>query len=311
MIKRKYIFAAKTRRGKGHINMKLSLWTFVSLCLGGIMISCGSYNKSPFRFREEANGISLTEDDQPVYWYQKMPKSLTGEYVCNNYLHPLYSLEGDTLTEEFPPDHTFHRGIFWAWHQLFLDGRNLGDGWTNQGISYQVAEVKTKADSGSAILETTVMWQSDSLENKKAFIREHTRITVSGKNADGRRINFEITLIPLSEGIEIGGSADEKGYGGFCSRIKMPDDLCFVSGTDSITPQNLQIEAGDRMTFTGSFGNSRGRNSLTIISNPENPGYPEKWILRRKGSMQNIVFPGRDRMKLEKPLTLKYSIVIH
>lgn len=296
MIRRRYSFA---------------LWTFVSLCLGGIMISCNSSHKSPFIFREEADGISLSEDDQPVYRYQKMPKSLTGEYVCNNYLHPLYSLEGDTLTEEFPPDHTFHRGIFWAWHQLFLDDRNLGDGWTNQGISYEVTEVKTKADPESAALETTVMWKSDSLENRKAFIEEHTRITVSRKRAEGRKIDFEITLKPLSGGLGIGGSADEKGYGGFCARIKMPDDLYFISGSDTVIPQNLQIAAGDRMTFTGSFGDKGEQSSLTIISNPGNPGYPEKWILRQKGSMQNVVFPGRDRIKIEKPLTLKYSILIH
>lgn len=277
------------------------------------MVSCVSSptGTSPFSFSRDENGVGLAENGKGIYYYRKTPKTLTGEYVCNNYLHPLYSLDGDTLTEEFPADHLFHRGIFWAWHQLFLGEKNLGDGWTNQGISYEVTSLETKADTGSAILETIVMWKSDSLGNKRAFIEEHTRITVFPEKAEGRLISFEITLKPLYKGIRIGGSSDEKGYGGFCARIKMPGDLRFISGSDTITPQNLQIEAADNMTFTAGFGNDGKQSSLTILSNPQNPGYPEKWILRQNGSMQNIVFPGRDRVKLEKQLTLRYGILIH
>lgn len=278
-----------------------------------LMLSCTSLHlgSSPFVFIEDINGLSLTENGKPVYYYRKTPKSLTGEYVCNNYLHPLYTPEGDTLTEEFPADHPFHRGVFWAWHQLFLGEKNLGDGWTNQGISYDVTSLKTKTSKGTATLEAFVLWKSDSLENKKAFIEEHTEITVFSITDEGRKIEFEITLKPLLEGIQIGGSADEKGYGGFSARIRMPDDLGFSSENGKVIPQNLQVDAGDQMTFTGDFGNNGKISSLTIMTSSDNPGYPEKWILRQKGSMQNIVFPGRERINLEKPIVLRYSIFIH
>jgi hypothetical protein len=90
----------------------------------------------------------------------------------------------------------------------------------------------------------------------------------------------------------------------------MPGDLVFTSGKVRITSQNLQVEAGDEMTFTGGFGNNNDRTSLTIKSDSRNPGYPEKWILRQTGSMQNIVFPGMERINLNKPITLRYSIII-
>lgn len=273
--------------------------------------SCSNFRSSPFVFSEDSNGISLTENGKPVYYYRETPNSLTGEYLCNNYIHPLYSLAGDTLTEEFPADHPFHRGIFWAWHQLYLGEKNLGDGWINQGISYEVTSVRNALAPDSAVLKTIVLWRSDSLENKGAFIEENTIITVYRDSSDDRKISFEITLKPLLDGIQIGGSSDEKGYGGFSARIKMPDDLTFVSENSKVTPQNLQVEAGDHMTFTAAFRKNGERSSFTIITDRRNPGYPEKWILRQTGSMQNIVFPGRERISLLKPIRLRYRILIH
>jgi hypothetical protein len=49
---------------------------------------------------------------------------------------------------------------------------------------------------------------------------ESVLITVHRDSSGFRKINFEISLSPLIDGIRIGGSDDEKGYGGFSARIK-------------------------------------------------------------------------------------------
>ena len=57
-----------------------------------------------------------------------------------------------------------------------------------------------------------------------------------------------------------------------------------------------------------------GRTSgLTILCHKSSPGYPQRWILRRKGSAQNPVYPGRHPVPLsrEKPLVLRYRLIIH
>ena len=69
--------------------------------------------QSLFTFSENTQGIELFEQGQPVYFYQREPKSTDRRYICNNYLHPLFSVDGDTLTDEFPEDHPYHRGIYW------------------------------------------------------------------------------------------------------------------------------------------------------------------------------------------------------
>ena len=73
------------------------------LCLLLICAS-GFYSdtKSSFSFKENEQGIGLFENGHAVFFYQRKPKSSDGQYICNNYLHPLYTIDGDTLTEEFP-----------------------------------------------------------------------------------------------------------------------------------------------------------------------------------------------------------------
>ncbi len=142
--------------------------------------ACGQpANKKPaFLFEQDDNGLSLSENGSPVFYYRKEPKTLTGEYICNHYIHPLYALNGDTLTEEFPPDHPYHRGIFWSWHQFYVDTLSLGDDWVMENISHEVSSLLTSTEKGTASLDLEVLWRSALLENGKDFLMEKTRITV-------------------------------------------------------------------------------------------------------------------------------------
>ena len=53
----------------------------------------------------------------------KDPKAKDGKLARANYVHPLLDLDGEPLTEDFPADHPHHRGVFWAWHQVRIGGR--------------------------------------------------------------------------------------------------------------------------------------------------------------------------------------------
>jgi hypothetical protein len=280
-----------------------------------VLLSAGCTDagkKTPFIFKENKQGIELFENGKSVFFYQREPKSLTGEYICNNYIHPLYSLGGDTITEEFPPDHPYHRGVFWAWHQLYIDSTSLGDGWVMDKITQDVTDVLINTDRKKASLSLNVLWKSSVYSNNKPFINEHTGITIYRLKSGIRMIDFTITLDALVPQISIGGSDDEKGYGGFCVRSKLPDDLVFTSENGKVTPEVNQINAGSWMDFSASFGKS-GKTGFTIFCHPGTPNYPAPWILRQSGSMQNVVFPGRERLKLtmNKPVELRYRLIIH
>ncbi len=278
------------------------------------LASCYSQeSKSDFSFISTEKGVELLENGKPVFFYEKLPKSLTGKYICNNYIHPLYSLSGDTLTEEFPADHPYHRGIFWAWHQVYIDGKTVGDGWIMENTETEVINVKTITNNHSVQLKLNVLWKSPLFENRKPFLSEHTTITVHPLHDAVRKIDFAIALKSLVPGVEIGGSDDEKGYGGLCARIKLPEDLKFTSANGPIIPQTLQIKAGDWMDFSGSFSVNGETSGVSILCHPETPNYPASWILRSKTSMQNIVFPGRKRIEVptDEPLVLYYRLIVH
>ena len=289
---------------------------FVFVCAAAIILALSaacSEQDADFAFSKTDQGLELTENGKPVLFYQQAPKTLTGEYICSNYIHPLYNLDGEVLTEEFPPDHQYHRGIFLAWHQIYIDTVSIGNGWINEGISQDVVKVSTKAGKSRAEIDLEVFWRSSALPEDNPFMLEKSSIVVYAVVDEIRKIDFTIELNALVDDLEIGGSDDAKGYGGFCLRLNNPDDMIFTSENKAVEPQELQINAGPWMDFSGSFGKDQKTSGIAILCHPDNPVHPSPWILRQKRSMQNAVFPGRERIKLVMgtPLVLKYRLIIH
>ena len=270
--------------------------------------------KPIFVFKKTPQGIFLYENEHPVFFYQKEQKTPDSKLFFNNYLHPLYSIGGDTLTEEFPADHPHHRGIFWAWHQIYVKNQSIGDGWIRKNISQDVIDLKTKINKGSAQLIINVLWKSSLFHDGMPFVKEHTTILVHLLKNDIRAIDFEIGLTALVPGVSIGGSNDLKGYGGFCARIKHPQALTFTSESGPVLSEIKQIKAGSWMDFSIPSGKQEEIDGLTILCHPTTPNFPAPWILRSyEASMQNIVFPGKESVELsmDKPTVLRYRLIIH
>lgn len=278
-----------------------------------LLFSGGARSSGPgFTWVEDPHGVWLHENGNPVYYYRRMPKQANDTVFCNNYLHPLYLPGGTVLTEEFPADHPYHRGVFWAWHQMHVNGQRLGDGWILQTVSQQVTRVRQHADS-VATLELSVDWVSPVWQHGAPFIREYTTLIAHPMRNGLRMIDAEIRLTALTGGVTLGGSEDEKGYGGFCIRMRLPADLTFTAETGQVTPQTLQIQAGPWMDITGAMGLQGEQGGVAVLCHPSNPLYPAPWILRKETSMQNSVYPGQFPVPIseEYPVVLRYRMVLH
>ncbi len=272
----------------------------------------------PIKITRTDEGFIVTEGEKKVLFYQREPKSLEGKYTRCHYIHPLYGLDDEILTEDFPSDHPHQRGIFWAWHQIWVGDKRVGDGWALEDFSWDVYNAEVLAvDSQSSALKLEVFWKSplwaDSKGRPKPFVRETTVIRVYRASEDIRMIDFQISLLALADDVRIGGSADEKGYGGFSARIRLPEGLRFTAQTGEVEPTNLSVEAGPWMDFSGNFQPEGQVSGLAILCYKSLPGYPQRWILRRQNSMQNPVYPGRQPVALsrEKPLVLRYRLIVH
>jgi len=301
------------------------LTTVTVLAASAILVGCGptkhqgsTATLNQIEISETNQGFTFTEGKAKVMFYQRQHKALNGKYSRANYIHPLYDLDGEILTEDFPADHLHHRGIFWAWHQVWLGNRKLGDPWAAKNFFWDVYDAKIlPVDSESRALQVHVYWKSplwtDANGKQKAFVKETTTIRVYRAQDDIRKIEFQINLLALEDGVRIGGSEDDKGYGGFTTRIRLPDGISFTGSNGPVEPNRLSVEAGPWLDFAGEFDKDGKVSGLAILCHNSSPGYPQRWILRRKASAQNPVYPGRHPILLsrEEPLMLRYRLIIH
>ncbi len=286
-------------------------------CLGIVFVMSFSINlaqaEGKLTSESTEEGVLVKEGDQNVLFYQKQPKSQNGRYLRANYLHPVYDLKGEVITEDFPADHRHHRGIFWAWHQLWVDGKQLGDAWTTQDFLARVESVETQQpkNSDAVQLYAKVHWTSARLKDDQgdtgAVVEEQTTITVYSRQEKYRALDFSIRLKALKPGVKIGGSEDAKGYGGFSVRVKLSPETKFQGTDGPVEPQTGAVKAGPWIDFSTKV------SGVAILDHPQNPGYPQGWILRREKSMQNPAYPGREPVEIleDKPLVLKYRVIIH
>ena len=117
----------------------------------------------------------------------------------------------------------------------------------------------------------------------------------------------------LVDNLKLGGSDDEKGYGGFSVRMKLPEDIKFIGENGEIEPKNEAAEGGNYVNMTGQVGKNRNNGGIIIYAHPENQTSPQTWILRKENSMQNAVFPGRTPIGLKKdvPVNLSYTLILY
>ena len=265
-----------------------------------------------------AEGAWIKEDGEKVLFYQSKTKSKDGVYPRANYIHPLYNVDGFELTEDFPKDHLHHRGIFWTWHQVIIGDKKIGDAWECKDFLWDVKKIEQgKILKDRLEFNIQTFWKSplwiDSHGAQKAFLDEKTKVTVYTKANNYRVIDFEISLLALEPDLKLGGSDDNKGYSGFSVRMKMPEDILFTSNDGEVSPTVGPESAGPWMDVSGSLAADGGNAGIIMICHPENPMYPEPWILRKKGSMQNPAYPGREPVLIsnEKPTILKYRLVAY
>lgn len=248
--------------------------------------------------------VTITEAGKTVLVYRTKAAD-PAEPGRLNYVHPLYAPDGTVLTEDRPADHIHHRGLFWAWHQITVNGKLVADQWFMKDIAPSVREKRFKGDArGGGTLTIDADWLVKTGGELSYVAGETTKITVHPLKAGGRRIDFETTITSKVDALGLGGSDDVKGYGGFSARFVAPDRLTFASAGKTVTATNTAVAAGPSMGFAWPAGSGGPAWSLGLACKAN--GQPiTQWILRKELSMQNCVFPGRAPFILKKGETLK------
>ncbi|MEM7477823.1 MAG: DUF6807 family protein [Planctomycetota bacterium] len=290
--------------------MKIVSLSLIAL-LWTVTPSLGQSDRTQFVGITCQDGLTILDGIHPVLTYQSATKSKAGKWPRANYVHPLYDLDGEVLTEDFPADHGHHRGVFWAWHQVIVDGQQIGDAWTCQDFAWEVVQLRPSRAPGLAMVEAVVNWKSPKLLDDESqpipIAEEKVQIRVHESEERYRVIDFDLRLKALLPQVQIGGSNNEKGYGGFSPRIKLTEDLVFSGSGGEVEPTKTALQVGPWVNVSNS------QRGLAIMTHPKNPGEPDTWILRRAKSMQNPSYPGQHPVELpvDKAIRLQYRLVIH
>jgi hypothetical protein len=225
----------------------------------------------------------------------------------SDYIHPLYGLDGEMLTNDWPDaDHPHHRGIFWAWPEVEY-GSQRGDLYALQRVfARPTGNVRCTGGSGSAEIEVENRWI---WEEKKAIVREWTTIRAYRASEGWRIIDLNIRIQALTDSITV-ATRFTNSYGGLNVRMATPQkqEISHYSDTATASPPRCWAD------FSGIFESSQSTSGMTILQHKDNPEYPGKWVDYPNLSWVQPTFPTpntRYPLSKDKSLVLRYRLIVH
>lgn len=269
-----------------------------------------------FQFKDvNDKSLGLWEGDKPVFVYNhgvitndKVPqKDTRRSRAC--YVHPVWGLNAEVVTDDFPKDHYHHHGIFWTWPHVGIDGQHY-DLWADQGGIRQQFVRWLDRETGplAAVLGVENGWF---VGHRKVMIE---RVWLQAYQSDGqtRALDIELVFIPVDRPVTLWG-AEGKSYGGLTTRFaprSRRDTLITVpTGRTEDDLPDTPLAWAD---FTSRFGDMAAQSGGAIFVAPEHPDYPPTWLTRHYGAMC-VGWPGIHPKTFEpgKPIRLCYRVWLH
>jgi Methane oxygenase PmoA len=236
-------------------------------------------------FRFEAvneKSLGLWEGGRPVFVYNHgilSKQDVPADRNRGTYLHPIYGLDGEILTDDFPKDHYHHRGLFWAWPHVSIDGTNY-DLWDIRGV-YQRFErwLDRRSGPAAAILGVENSWYV----GERKVVQERVWFTIYPASGDGQVIDLDFTWIPTDRPISLAG-AEEKSYGGLTLRYA-PRTQTVITTPLGNKPDDLAMTRLAWADLSAQFAGAPKPSGAAIFISPDHPDYPPTWLTRHYGAL--------------------------
>ncbi|MDR1957660.1 MAG: PmoA family protein [Planctomycetaceae bacterium] len=281
----------------------------------------GSRTSGPFTFEVRENKTILLKDaEQPVLGYvydvitnESVPEKEAKRRTRGCYIHPLFGLNGEVFTDDFPKDHYHHHGVFWAWPHVQIEGKSY-DLWTDNTDMEQrfVAWKRIETSGKTALLEAENGW----FVGDKKVMRETALIEVHPKQTDSRAIDITLSFTPVDHPVVLRG-AEGKSYGGLAIRFKAGKDsngrdFSQIIVPNGVTREDLPDTPLAWADFSSYFSGRKSLSGTAVFIPKTHPDHPPTWLTRHYGALC-IGWPGvKDRtFEPGKTFTLSYRIWIH
>jgi len=262
--------------------------------------------------------IELSESGKPVlrYNYQTVEPGDVPDKVTpanriyararSDYIHPLYGLNGEMLTRDWPADHPHHRGIYWAWPEVDC-GKERGDLHALQKVFARPAgafRLQNGPDFAQVEAENLWWWG-----DREAIVQERAIIRAHRATGQQRVIDLVFRFVALKDGIALARRGMDQ-YGGLSLRLATPAAQEMVIHTDppNVVPRRAWSD------LSGAFAGGSTVSGLTVLQHQQNPDYPGDWNQHPELSWCQPTFPAagtRYALRPGKPLVLRYRLIVH
>ena len=260
----------------------------------------------------------ITEEGRPVLRYnyaavepgplleQIAPGNRIYAVARSNYIHPLYGLQGEELTQDWSLDHPHHRGIYWAWPEVDWRGQ--------RGDLHALQKVFARPTGRLLRIHGQKFAQVDAenrwlWEDRIPIVEERVTIRAWRATSAGRVVDLAFRFASIGDEVALARRGTD-AYGGLNIRLNTVLDQQMAKHTDppAAKPRRAWGEV------SGRFGGAPQPSGLVIFEHASNPHYPGDWIDFPAINWLQPTFPAaRTRFQLQpgEPLFLQYRLWIH
>jgi hypothetical protein len=255
----------------------------------------------------EGSALKFTQGGKPILSYQMEPGDVPAEvpkhFKHGAHLHPVFSPGGKLVTGNHPPDHRWHRGIWFGWTDTEFEGRhpdfwNMGKEKDGQ-LTGEVRFEKLERSWGGAVHGGFVSqhrWIDHTSGTEKDVLREAWEVKVyRPTTAPGEK---PLQLFDLTSTQTCAGKEPLKlpkyHYGGLGVRGNAAWDP--ADKVAMLTSEGHERKAGDatkgKWVWLGGDVDG-GPTGMAILIHPENFRFPQPLRLNPKNP-QLCVAPSQD-----------------
>ncbi len=283
----------------------------------------------PFMLVKAPRSMRLVENDKEAKWShsiweykydtivdESVPKDdPRGSRSC--YMHPIWGMDGEILSDDFPKDHYHHHGIFWTWPYVKV-GDQTYDLWMSTNIQQRFIKwLATDTGPVAAVLGVENGWfvEQRQVATERVWVRTYRSET------DCRAFDITLVIQALDEPVTLQGR-EHKSYGGFTFRfdvsprsdatVRVPKKtLGFGAPDTSGDPDlvNTRLPWADLSTH---IPGAPQRSGAAVFVSPSHPDYPPTWLTRTYGALC-VGWPGVESYTIAagKSVRLDYRVWIH
>ena len=259
-------------------------------------------NKNPKLVFSKASGAYFEEylKAHPTFPKDTVVTSSIYAVPRSDYIHPLYGLNGEMLTRDWPDGgHPHHRGIFWAWPEVEYNGQR-GDLYALQRVfAHPTGNIEMISGPVYAEINAENRWM---WEEKEPIVQEQASIRIYHSSNEKRVIDLTLKFLALKSNVTI-ATRFTNSYGGLNIRMQTPEDQEITYFTDEDNENPVRAWAD----FNGIFEGSNSKSGLMILQHQSNPEYPGAWVEYPNLSWVQPTFPTpntRYPLSTENPLIL-------